>query len=555
MAKFEIYQSQLKTTEPKTPEIGALRLPFSIAHEQGAAASALIKSVKGIFTANKANEDQNRFYEIITDHNIGLNKKLSDLSKGSNAKGAVDAFKPFFKLGSVPGITKENKEVKKLVQDWLNKKKEKLTGELITATIAHSADNTLRNDEKWLNQNAIDRASNNSYHRAIADKDFESWFGNVNNIVNYSTEQLSDKKEKKELLAKQFKVQFRTKNDPLAVIADKEKIIEDFGILLGNQFVNKARSALQAQVSNETLQKNLKEKADINQQIENFSDILERVNKVNYDPSNTEFLAQLPDLDDLYDAYNDGAINEAQYNALLDIYAKKEVLDDEELINMITTQLVIADTVKEIDDLNQIVNTSRTTLSGLNVKDINAYNKLFEKFKADPESHEDFKYFHRILKINLGDVDSLLAGLVGGTEQNPNKLTYTDSTLRFQRLVGNGMTPENAYLKVIAKIEKEKIPDIYSPNLQPLNFKFEDFEAAVQKQGVKVFENARNEIAKKYDTGEISMEDYKEDMKRMDLLEDVYDVRIRVGGKDFATKKREGAGTSELYKKLMKDKK
>ena len=36
MAKFEIYQSQLKTTEPKTPEIGALRLPFSIAHEQGA---------------------------------------------------------------------------------------------------------------------------------------------------------------------------------------------------------------------------------------------------------------------------------------------------------------------------------------------------------------------------------------------------------------------------------------------------------------------------------------------------------------------------------------
>ena len=88
-----------------------------------------------------------------------------------------------------------------------------------------------------------------------------------------------------------------------------------------------------------------------------------------------------------------------------------------------------------------------------------------------------------------------------------------------------------------------------------MNFKFEDFEAAVQKQGVKVFENARNEIAKKYDTGEISMEDYKEDMKRMDLLEDVYDVRIRVGGKDFATKKREGAGTSELYKKLMEGKK
>jgi Ran GTPase-activating protein (RanGAP) involved in mRNA processing and transport len=101
------------------------------------------------------------------------------------------------------------------------------------------------------------------------------------------------------------------------------------------------------------------------------------------------------------------------------------------------------------------------------------------------------------------------------------------------------MSPENAYLKVISKIGNEKMPDLFSPNLRPLNFDITNLATAIGKEPDNYFKNINNDLAQQFKKGKITRSEFLEDIARVDLLKDVYEVRKRVGGEEFAVAKSE----------------
>ena len=106
-----------------------------------------------------------------------------------------------------------------------------------------------------------------------------------------------------------------------------------------------------------------------------------------------------------------------------------------------------------------------------------------------------------------------------------------DALERFNRyVVEDGLTAEQAYVRTIAKIGTEKIPDIFSPNLVPLNFDISNMTDAIKKKPDGFFDELNNALAVKYRTGEITRSEFLEDIARVDLLKDVFEVRRKAGG-------------------------
>ena len=151
---------------------------------------------------------------------------------------------------------------------------------------------------------------------------------------------------------------------------------------------------------------------------------------------------------ELHDSLDAGDINQSQYEALLDMRLNPDKPSDENLINIIDNQIIIASTVNEMTDIENNLFTAKEILANTNIRDLEILNKLITQFKQDPKKNEDYKDFYKILQINMGDIGGFADVLTGGgglTEEN--KLKTQDALNRYNNFVANGDLPEQAYLK------------------------------------------------------------------------------------------------------------
>ena len=111
----------------------------------------------------------------------------------------------------------------------------------------------------------------------------------------------------------------------------------------------------------------------------------------------TEFANRIQDgeepisIGEIHDSFDAGDINSAQYEALVDIFADPDKPSDEELINIINNQIVIAENVNEFDDIQNNINSAQDILKNTNIKDVQILNKLINQLKVDPKKNEDYK--------------------------------------------------------------------------------------------------------------------------------------------------------------------
>ena len=127
----------------------------------------------------------------------------------------------------------------------------------------------------------------------------------------------------------------------------------------------------------------------------------------------------------------------------------------------------------------------------------------------------------------MGKVSSL-----GGVFNKNKSLSIEEKELRdnaenyYNDLVNEKkVIPSDAYVQTLEKFTNEKtMPVIYgvanltSIKLQP--------PKATELDPKKYFQNARNEIAKAYKNNQIGIQVYMEDIAAMDVIEDVFDVRL-----------------------------
>jgi len=527
MAKFEIKKSEMEVRGSKPINVTALAMSPSFYAQIGSNISQAGAVYDKIKKDQKAIEDQNRFYDLIIPRQKLIDNVLANASKNTTLMLAEEEMETAYDID----VSNENKQVQSLVNTYINKQRIKNNSLLYKSVLSNSAQKTSLNDAEFLQNNLLDRTNSDPGVRAAGDKDFTDWFDNPVNKMKSSPKEHQKKMDQWNYLKNETLINLSIKNNPLDVMLSRDEIIEKYGLQYGSLYLAKAQNKFVSDAQEEMMRNDKEVTERSKNQITIFTEYGNRI----LDDKDR------PTIDELHDAKDNGDLNSAQYNALIDLFLNPDKISDADFINRINNQIVIADNVNELEDLQNTYSSSKDFLESTTIKDTAILSKLINSFKDDPTKHEDYKSYYRRLKINLGDLEGIGDILFGsGGITTEDKEETQDAVSRFNRyVVQDGLSPEEAYLRTISKVSQNKLPDIYSPNLVPLNFSMENMADAIKKEPTKFFDNINDELAIKFKSGDITRSEFLEDISRVDLLKDVFEVRKKIGGVDFAAAKTE----------------
>ena len=524
MAKITINPSQMKVNPGRQTNLTQLGINPDLFTRLGNEISQSGKVFEKIKADQRLIEDQNRSWEIISEKKKEIDLALGQTSKLFNMEEADTILDGAYEID----VSKERKDVQRLVNTYLVKDKIKSRSKVYSTVLANTAQQTEDNDNDFLIDNFQKRISPDAVDRATADKDYESWFNNPINKAKRDIKGHNKLKEKFDVLYIEAVNKLEIESNPFAALLDPDEIKKKFGEQKGELYLAKARNQVMRELDAMLLLEDKVIKEREFKQITLFSELANRA----ANPSDEVPAPTFLELEDLKD---NGSINFAQYGALVNLLMDDDKTSDGELINIINNQLVIAENNNELEDIQSVASSTQEFLENVNVKDITVINKLIDTFKKDPTKHEDYKKLYDVLRANLNDLGGALDVLAGSGGITPaDKIETTDALARFNSYVANGLPPENAYVKVISTITIEKIPDVYSPNLKPLYTNIDDIKTALQKNPDNYFNTKIGEVAQKLSKGEITPDDFFEDVERIDMLRNVYNVRVNVFGKDKA---------------------
>ena len=535
MAKLKIYQSQLGVKSPTVPQLGAAALPFSLATQTGVGFSKLGKALEDIRDKRQETQDQNDAREIKREIDLDLGKKFDSYQRSSNTDDVTTFYNStnIKKYQSNFNKHKANKRVKQLVADHLFKEQSELGRKLIAKTTVNHLNETKARHEEELNKFTFKMAANDPDTRRIGYKDFNSWFNNTSNTEKYT--KADEKKLKEDTLAQARKFQLAAgiRNDPMSVINNIDKIKKEFGDKEGELILkNAANSFVSKQISND-LDEIRAEKANTSQKIANFTETLKRLNNKN-DPN---YLEKIPTLDDINDLWKLDQINSVQYAALIDFYDNPDKLSDERIVDMINAQLAVANNVEDLDVLQRQVNFDAEFVTRLGINDWEKFEAIFEKYKTDQPGMLNYQHFHNVLNTNLNKIEnSGVYTLSGSTNDEKKKqLTRINGMKMYRDLTLRGVAPEDAYVQTIKRYTNSTtMPTIYNV-IQPMSIKITMPEKGTVKDPAKFFEDKRKEVLEKYRTDSgVDINMYMEDLSAIDVMEDLFKVRLSVGGNNFA---------------------
>ena len=524
MAKLTINPSQMKVNPGRKTNITQLGINPDLFTRLGNEISQSGKVFEKIKRDRRLIEDQNRSWEIISEKRKEIDLALGQTSKLFDMEQADNILNTAYEID----VTKERKDVQRLVNTYLVKDKIKARSKVYSSVLSNTAQQTEDNDNDFLIDNFQKRLSSVAVDRAAADKDYLSWFNNPVNKAKRDIKGHNKLKEKFDVLYIEAINNLEIESNPFAALQNPEELEKKFGKQKGELYLKKAQNKVMSDLDNYLLleEKVIKEREF--KQITLFSDVANRI----VNPTDENPIPTFLELEDLKDT---GSINQAQYGSLVKVLMEEDKVSDGELINIINNQLVIAENNNQLEDIQNVASSTKEFLENVNVKDISVINKLIDAFKSDPTKHEDYKKTYNVLRANLNDLGGVMDVLAGSGGITPaDKIETTDALARFNSYVANGLPPENAYVKVISTITKEKIPDVYSANLKPLYTDIADIKTAIQKNPDNYFNTKIGEVAQKLSRGEVTPDDFFEDVERIDMLRNVYNVRVKVFGTDKA---------------------
>ena len=536
MAQIKIYQSELAAKTAAVPEVGAtLALPYSLATARGTAFSKLGQAYKDIKDKRKETQDQNDARKIIREIDIDLGTKFNNHQLSSN----VDDVKAFYestdinKYQSVFKKHRANKRVKELVGNHLFTEQRDYGQKLFGKITLNHRNETKAGHEKDLNRIMFKMAANDSITRDMGYREFNTWFLNPSNKEKYAEAEYIKLHEDTLAQARKFQLAAGIKNDPMSVINNIDSIKKEFGDKEGELILkNAANSFVSKQISND-LDEIRAEKANTSQKIANFAEVVRRLNNKN-DPNYQE---KIPTLDDINDYWKLDQINSVQYAALIDFYDNPEKVSDDRVVDMINAHLAVANSVEDLDVLQRQVNFDAEFVTRLGINDWEKFEAIFEKYKADQPGMLNYQHYHNILNTNLGKIENSGAYSLGGsaTDEKKMQLTRINGMKMYRDLTLRNVPPEDAFIQTIKRYTKSTtMPTIYNV-IQPMSIEITTPEKGTVKDPAKFFEDKRKDVLEKYRTDPgVDINMYMEDLSAIDVMEDLFKVRLSVGGINFA---------------------
>tara|TARA_Y100000310_G_scaffold283478_1_gene305476 strand:- start:136 stop:1791 length:1656 start_codon:yes stop_codon:yes gene_type:complete len=551
MAQIKIYQSELGAKVPTIPEVAAnLALPYELATQKGTAFSKLGQAIKDIRDKRKETQDENDAIKIIREIDLDLGKKFESHQRSSK----IDDVTTFYtstdlkKYQSNFKKHKANKRVKQLVGNHLFKEQSAFGQKLIAKITLNHLNETKARHVDELNEFIFKMAANDPDTRRRGYKELNSWFLKPTNIDKYTEADFKKLKEDTLAQARKFQLAAGIRNDPMSVINNIDNIKIEFGWEEGESILKDAANSFVSKQISKDLDEIQAEKADTSEKIANFAEVVRRLNNKN----DIDYLKKIPTLDDINDLWKLDQINSAQYAALIDFYDNPNKVSDDRIVDMINAQLAVAQSVEDLDVLQRQINFDAEFVTRLGIKDWEKFEAIFEKYKADQPGLLNYQHFHNILDTDLGKIENSGGYTLGGsaTDEKKQQKTRINGMKMYRDLTLGGLAPEDAYVQTIKRYTSNKtMPTIYNV-IQPMSISITTPEKGTVKDPAKFFEDKRKEVLEKYKTEPgVNINMYMEDLSAIDVMEDLFKVRLGIGDIDFAFSDKQDASVGAVTTK------
>jgi len=548
VAKIKIERSNRQAAQFQGTPTSAAALPvFQIGNQVEAGFNAISNSIKRVAEKTKVVEDRNSIHDLSIKALPTITNNYDKYNKSTNVGDSLTFLNELDVKNFDSLLKDQNKEVKDGFKTFLQRQQLRLYPKLKNEITARHVVKSKDTDNDLIDGFVKDMGSLNGQEQFFGNDGLKSFFEDPKNKVRYTDKELKDKE--KDAIEKAFELQLinnaRSGNINLLDDNVRKEILAKANPKRAKSILEAIRNADSSFAKKEEQDIIFREKQNKDQKIANFSDLLVSLNNHKLNPT-SETNANLPSLDDIYDAKQSGAISNSQYETLLRVYSNDEVLSDPVVEDIINSQLALADTFQKLDALQESVNIDAEISSNLSPDSIIRTNGLLKKYKENRVFAKEHSRLLKLLKINTKKVsDSALqiASIFGQQADFDQQVRANTIISEYNRLsLEENYTPEQAYEEAIKGLTKTELPELITLP-QPRSVKILDFKEQLRKDPKNTFETMRKDVALNFKSLN-NISQYKEDMKRIDQLEDVFNVRLDVFDDDI---------DKALGKKLKKD--
>ena len=549
MAKLKISEVSGKVNTGNVPRTSQLALPMSLATAQATGFQIFGKAIKDLYASQKKEEDTNEAIAITNTLAPKLIQNFNKFSNNTNMEVALNGFndavdyKNFKDLGS-------NKNVKKYIRKYITDFQRKYSLDLLGEVTKNHKELTSANKLQTLNMFVKDMSGSDATAAEIAVRNYNAFWINPQNLKYYGPKELEKLKAEKDLQIDELTLINKAERGEVNLFDNKVRA-EILDALPASSFkavINKIRNNDLSEAIKLKEEIIFKEKQDKSLKMVTFVTALLAINDYRLNPTEDNF-AKVPSLDNLYDLQVSGALNSSQYETLLRAKAKYssppggdgvsiagwDTLNDTVIEQIVRAEFVLANTVEKRDALQESITLDPDIIKNLSPKSIIKFNKLFEAYKKDQTFAQEDKKFRKLLEIGsrkIGTSGGFTFGF-SATKGDYDFLVKAEARMdEYDDLTLNkNYKPEQAYEVVIRKLSKDELPELHDL-VQPSSVNINNFPEELNAHPKDTFINMRNEVALAFKK-DGDMERYKDDLKHIDRIEDVYDVRLFINDGDI----------------------
>jgi len=525
MAKLEIFNSKQQVQGSNTPNTSALALPFSLAKQVGSGFNAVTKSIAAIQKDLYAVQDENQVNEILPSINIKIQKAYEKYANSTDQQApfklekdlAITNFEEFFR--------DVNKPVKKLLTNKIAEKKALLVPKLVGQVSTNLVEAFTVGLDKQFDTAITKMISKDQAEMAEGTIAFDQLINNEAYKSYVGAKAYSELVKKKTNLKNKLLLNSNLQINPESILANKENLIDAVGTDAAEEYVKEAKLKIISDAQDQENKSTLAEIAENTSQIGAFSEILIRINNAKI--LGQEFENDAPTINELYQMYEGGLINEPMFIKLSNFLSGDDVtMTDSEIFNAITVQIYSAKTVQQLDDIKNSYILDNNILKEMAFEDISAFDAIIDKAKKDFTSHQDYKFYSELIDRNIRNISTVsgprgqrISAAIANKEQFIKK--------SYMKKVLDGMSPENAYLSVLQEdFDKEHIP-----NLDQVSFptKIENWGVALADKDF--FDNQAKLVLNKFKNSNKSSFDAKQLIDELDEIkfaEDLFKIRYSI---------------------------
>ena len=527
MAKLEISYSKSQLTKPRPTSLEGAKIDPYYSSVAGSGFSKLGSYVDKIIQDSRVQNDKNRIRKLKIDVDKIIRKEYAKYSTSSDTADVNTFLENTDWSKYKKTFKKENKYVQNGIEAYLLNAQKDTHWRLLTEITSRHVKESELGDHMDLDKLTLLMGSNDIITSTKASNVFERWFVDPTNTERYGAVALKKLYDDKLAQANRYRLEFGIKNDPFEILRNPKKLTDELNEQAALEVLEDAKKNAVNHVVNLDWDALYVEEASIAEKINNFSEIIVRMNTWKGDEKN--WRAQLPTVDDLHDMFDKDQINSAQLAVLLDFYTNPNKLSDQSIKDFINAQITLASNVEEIDNLEKMVVFDQTVAMKLNVKDISKFKAQFEKHRENFQEARNAKIYEEKVSNMMGKVNSL-GGMIrtSGSKTSEEKDIRENAENYYNDLVYNKkIKPADAFVQTIDAFTTEKnAPVIYNvANLTSIKLRP---PKANKLNPEEYFNNYRNEIAQAYKNGKIDIQVFMEDLAAMDVIEDVFKVRLEI---------------------------